>query len=147
MKTPVIVLALAILSLSISSCQKEITGEGKVPIDTTGTVNTGFLVKTYTEDVTSLTGQRFATTYNLSYDQSGRIKSLVSTTNAGDKFVYQYNSNNTYSMELFNSNVLSIHEDFLLIVLDLWIAQGSITMQVIPPLKSISTMIRSNWCN
>ena len=55
MKTFVIILSLAVVGLSITSCQKEITGEITLPTDTTGTVNPGFLVKTYTEDITSLT--------------------------------------------------------------------------------------------
>jgi hypothetical protein len=51
--------------------------------------------------------------FNLSYDANDRILSVVSSTNAGDKFVYQYGVNK-YSLEIFNSNVLSIHGDFFL---------------------------------
>ncbi len=93
--------------LSLSSCQKEI-----IPIDT-GTVGdtVSNRVLTYTEDATSSSGQ-FVNTFNVTYDASGRLMSLISASSPGDKFIYQYSSNNTFTMDLYNSNILSIHVDF-----------------------------------
>ncbi|MCY7420847.1 MAG: hypothetical protein LH478_03780 [Chitinophagaceae bacterium] len=108
-------LMVPVLVFIFSSCQKEITGEVSRPTDTTGAVGTpggSFLVKTYTEDLKSSAGNLF-TKFNLSYDVNNRILSVVSSTNAGDKFLYQYGVNK-YSLEIFNSNVLSIHGDFFL---------------------------------
>jgi len=47
--------------------------------------------------------------YNLTYDGQGRILSLVCTSPAL-KFVYQYNSNNTFTSDVYTNNVLEIHE-------------------------------------
>ena len=111
-------LLLPLFVMFFSSCQKEITGEIARPTDTTGTGGTGgpvgstSLVKTYTEDITSAS-VNLKVTFDLSYDASDRIISMVSATNAGDKFVYQYNSNK-YSSDIYNSNRLSIHADFYL---------------------------------
>ncbi len=111
-------LLLPLFVMFFSSCQKEITGEVARPTDTTGTGGTGgpvgstSLVKTYTEDITSA-GGNYKRTFNLSYDANDRIIGMVSTTNAGDKFVYQ-SGTNKYSSDLYNSNVLSIHADFYL---------------------------------
>ncbi|MEP7376396.1 MAG: hypothetical protein ABI675_23565 [Chitinophagaceae bacterium] len=88
-----------------SSCQKD-TG-GDLPTSTDR-------VKSYTEDITSGLIGNSVTTYNLTYDGSNRITGLVSASNPGDKFLYTYNSATTFSMEIFNSNVRVIHEDFFL---------------------------------
>jgi YD repeat-containing protein len=70
----------------------------------------GSLPKTYTEDVRS-TGFNSLTTYNLTYDGNNRITSMTSIPEpAIVKFVYKYSSNNSLTMDLYNSNVLSIHE-------------------------------------
>jgi hypothetical protein len=39
---------------------------------------------------------------------------MISASSPGDKFIYQYNSNNTYTLDLYNSNILSIHEVFFI---------------------------------
>jgi hypothetical protein len=70
------------------------------------------LPKTFTEDVTSAGLGHLVETVNLQYDGNGRITSLVSTTTPGTKSVYQYNSNNTFTMDLYESNQLTIHEIF-----------------------------------
>lgn len=89
-----------------ASCQKNITDTIAPPVSPR--------VKTYTEDVTTASIGHSVITYNLSYDASGRLTSFVSASSPGDKFIYQYNSNNTYTMDLYNSNALSIHEVFFL---------------------------------
>jgi len=79
--------------------------------DTTQSYLTG-RVKTYTEAVT-YTGGSYSTTYNLSYDGAGRLVTMVDATAPGDKFVYSYGPT-SYTMEIFNSGILDIHEDFFL---------------------------------
>lgn len=109
---------LPLFVLFFSSCQKEISGEIARPTDTTrtrgtgGTLGSSFLVKTYTEDITTASGN-LKVTFDLKYDISDRIVSMISRANAGDKFVYQYSANK-FTMDLFNSNVLSIHMDCFL---------------------------------
>jgi len=76
--------------------------------------NAANLPKTYTEDITSSGIGNSKTTYNLSYDGNGRLTSLVSASAPGNKFVYKYNTNSTYTMDLFISNFLSIHENFFI---------------------------------
>jgi len=89
-----------------SSCQKEYT-----PDIIPGTTNSNTsLVKTYTEEITSGSMVVYSNTYDISYDANNRIVSMISRSNAGDKFIYKYNSNNTYTMDLYNSNVVSIHQ-------------------------------------
>lgn len=66
-------------------------------------------VKTYTEDITSPSFGHIVTTYNLNYDASDRITSMVSTSNAGDKFVYSYPSDNTIWSDLYVGGALGIH--------------------------------------
>lgn len=70
--------------------------------------------KKYTETITSSVLGNSSTTYNLTYDANGRIISMADASGSGDKFVYQYNANNTFTMDLYNSNVLSIHEIFFI---------------------------------
>jgi len=72
------------------------------------------LPKTYTEAITSSVLGNSTTTYNLTYDANNRIISVTSASSAGSRFTYQYNSNNTYTMDLYNSNVLSVHELFFI---------------------------------
>lgn len=88
----------------ITSCQKQIDNPDPNP-----TVPPAIdRVKTYTEDYTASSGH-YVNTYNLSYDANGRITSLVSSTSPGDKFVYTY-STGSFTLDLYNSNLLSIHE-------------------------------------
>jgi len=68
------------------------------------------LPKTYTEDIRS-TGFNSLTTYTLTYDGNNRITSMTAIPEpAVVKFVYTYSSINSLTMDLYNSNVLSIHE-------------------------------------
>jgi YD repeat-containing protein len=90
------------------SCQKELGQEG------TAGINNSHRVKTYTEAITSSSLGNSITTYNLSYDNSGRVTSIVSASSPGDKFVYAFPSATKFTMDLYNGGVLSIHEDFFL---------------------------------
>ena len=76
----------------------------------TPSADSASLPKTYTEDIRS-TGFNSLTTYNLTYDGNNRITSMTAIPEpAIIKFVYKYSSNNSLTMDLYNSNVLSIHE-------------------------------------
>jgi hypothetical protein len=102
-------IALAIIVLvALASCQKEYSTEDAAGDTPTPSIR----VKTYTEDLTS-GGTHTVTTFDLSYDNSNRLISMISETNAGDKFVFNYSSG-SYTGDIFNSNALSIHEVFFL---------------------------------
>jgi hypothetical protein len=100
MKITTLVIA-GFLILSIVSCKKEnnnsnnsSSGQPKVYIE---------------ESRSSPVYGNIKAVYNLTYDGDGRILSLISTSPAL-KFVYQYNSNNTFTMDLYTNNTLDIHE-------------------------------------
>jgi len=101
---------LFIAAITFSSCEKEfnymITPSGS-PSNSMSSK-----VKAYTEDVASSSGHS-VTTFNLSYDTKDRITSLISATLPGDKFVYQY-TNNSFSVDIYNSNQLSIHSVYFI---------------------------------
>jgi hypothetical protein len=70
--------------------------------------------KTYIEDI-RITGYNSLTTYNLSYDGNGRMISMTAIPEpAIVKFLYNYTSASTFTMDLYNSNALSIHENLWL---------------------------------
>lgn len=91
--------------IMFSSCQKDTGGDPPTTTDK---------VKSYTEDITSGSIGNSVTTYNLSYDGSDRITSIISASNPGDKFLFSYNSATNYSMDIYSSNTRVIHEDFFL---------------------------------
>lgn len=94
------------IAISITSCQKQFEDLTTIP----GT--TSSRVKTYTEDITAAGGHT-STTFNLTYDANGRLTSMISASNAGDKFIYQY-SGNTITLDIFNLNVATLHGLFFL---------------------------------
>lgn len=100
-------LAFAVIIL-FTSCGKEYS------TDTGSTPTTSNKVKTYTEDVTSNYLGNSYTTYDLSYDASDRLISIISKTNSGDKSLFHFPSNSLFTIDLYNSGSLSIHEDFFL---------------------------------
>jgi hypothetical protein len=72
------------------------------------------LPKTYTEDLHSVAINTL-TTYNLSYDARNRLISMVSIPEPAIlKFVYQYPTDKTVVMDMYNYGDLSIHENFWL---------------------------------
>jgi hypothetical protein len=72
------------------------------------------LPKTYTEDLHSVAISNL-TTYNLSYDGKNRLIGMVSIPEPSIlKFVYQYPTDNTVTMDMYNYGDLSIHENFWL---------------------------------
>jgi len=88
-----------------SSCQKD-----KQP-DANTNLNK---VKTYTENITSPGGGTIAATFNVGYDGNNRITSLTQTNASGIKFLFTYTSDTKYSMDLYESGSISVHEDFFL---------------------------------
>ncbi len=106
MRTINLLFSLGILFI-FNSCQKQLpdadpSNPGTPPI------NTSSKIKTYTEDATDANGHNVVT-FNVNYDASNRVTSLVSTSNTGDKFVYQYTAN-TFILDIYNSGALSIHD-------------------------------------
>ena len=98
-----ILLAALVTTIAVSSCQKEISPESPSSPVTSK-------IKTYTEDVTSA-GSHSTITFNVNYDGSDRLISMVSASSPGDKFLYQYSSGN-FTIDLYNSSSISIHEIF-----------------------------------
>ncbi len=101
------------VGLLFSSCQKELTidlpSSGSTP-----TATNSLKVKTYSEYVGSNSSQQvLSDSFNLTYDSKDRLTSAISIIHPG-KFTYTYNTNNTYTMDLYVGNTLSIHELFLL---------------------------------
>lgn len=103
MRTPKLLLAIALIML-FAACSKE-----KSVIDPSNPTNIS-KVKTYTEDLTA-GGTHSVVTYDLAYDNSNRLISMISEASAGDKFLFKYNTNN-FTGDIYNSNNLSIHEIF-----------------------------------
>lgn len=99
--------------LLFSSCQKEITSD-LVSSDSTSITTNSSKVKTYSEYIGSASSQPVLfDSFNLTYDSKDRLTSLVSIINPG-KFIYAYNANNTYTMDMYVGNTLSIHALFFL---------------------------------
>ena len=92
-------LVFCIAILFLFSCKKTDTIQS--PGGTTATI------KTYIEQVVS-PGYNTADTFNVSYDASNRVISLISIHPSGGKFIYQYNSNSTYNLDIINGTHLSI---------------------------------------
>ncbi|MEO6453732.1 MAG: hypothetical protein ABIN97_06675 [Ginsengibacter sp.] len=110
----ILTLLISFLSLLFFSCQKEFSATiDPTKVDTTGTTPSSNKIKTYTEDITA-GGLHVVVTFNVAYDASDRVISLTSASSPGDKFLYTYNSNNTIELDLYNSNVITIHEIFFL---------------------------------
>jgi hypothetical protein len=87
--------------LLFAACKKD---------NNTPSTGSASLPKTYTEDIRSA-GFNSLTTYNLTYDGNNRITSMTAIPEPPIvKFVYKYPSNTSITMDLYNSNVLSIHE-------------------------------------
>lgn len=101
---------LLVISIAIlfTSCQKDYSDGLNAP----GTPGASSKVKTYTEDVTA-GGNHVTATFNIAYDGDNKIISMTSAASAGDRFEYHY-AGGRYSRDLYNSNKLSIHEDFFL---------------------------------
>lgn len=105
MRTINLLFSLGILFI-FTSCQKELSPGDPSNPGTPPAITSK--IKTYTEDVTDANGHTVVT-FNVNYDASNKVTSLVSTSNTGDKFVYQYTSN-SFVVDLYNSGALSVHD-------------------------------------
>ncbi len=103
------IFTISISIIFISSCQKEVSVEQS----TSGGSNSKAKIKSYNEKLTS-SSENYSLTFNIGYDSKDRFNSMVSTSNSGDKFLYSYPSSSKYTLDLYNSGVLSIHVDFFL---------------------------------
>jgi hypothetical protein len=96
------------------SCEKEYSFEGRpltadtlltaTPVIDTALKDTSFLVRRYTEK----RGNNFQE-YNFSYDSQDRLVSKISVSGTS-QFIYQYNTNNTFTVDFFNGSLLSTRE-------------------------------------
>jgi YD repeat-containing protein len=94
-------LAVAIVFCFLVSCKKNNNNSTSNPNR----------VKTYIEEVH---GAAFVSkdTFNLTYDNSGRLISLISVSGK-QKFLYAYSSNTSYTLDLYENGQFNIHERFL----------------------------------
>ena len=108
---------LIIVICIFSSCQKTIPDYvNGVGGDGTSTSNSS-LVKTYSEDVYSVSApdQHSRDSFGLTYDNKGRLLSLTQLDSAnGYKFIYQYNNNNTITLDQYDNGSLQTHENVYL---------------------------------
>lgn len=70
-------------------------------------------VKSYTEAISS-PAYSVSVTFNIGYDAGNRITDVTSATSPGDKFLFTYHSNDHYSMDIYTSGTVEIHEEFFL---------------------------------
>lgn len=99
-------LQLLLLCLLFTACQKEASTDNP-------TNPSGNRLKKFTEKLEA-PGMSFSETFNVSYDNNGRISSLVSESNAGDKFEFAYPAANRRTLRIFSDNELSIHSDIFM---------------------------------
>jgi hypothetical protein len=100
-------LPLIICFIVLNACQKE-TSQDQSSGSAAGRV------KTYTETIISSSAGNSTTTFTISYDNSGRITSMISATSPGDKLLYSFPSANKFTMDMYGAGSLLIHEDFYL---------------------------------
>lgn len=70
-------------------------------------------VKSYSENFTS-SSENLSSVFNINYDANDRIISVVSMSRPGDKFLFNYDSEDHYTMDLYNGGSINIHEEFFL---------------------------------
>jgi YD repeat-containing protein len=100
-----------------SSCKKEVafnnpaapstdtTVTNTTTTNTTNSTNTkAFLVKNSVATINNSSDE-----YNYLYDDQGRLLSRISPTGE-NKYIYKYNSDNSFTMDFFKNDVLSLHD-------------------------------------
>ena len=105
MKSKTLTLLSLGIALFLAACQKD-----KQPDANSNVLK----VKNYSEKVVSSDGDSIVANYNLSYDANNRITALSQVEVPGNKFLFIYESDSKYSMEIYLKGALSIHEDFFL---------------------------------
>jgi hypothetical protein len=71
-------------------------------------------VKSYTDSITSGNFGNSVTTFNLSYDASDRIVSIISAMDPGDKLLFSFPSGSHFTQDTYSGGSRIIHEDFFL---------------------------------
>lgn len=104
MKYPKLLLTLFGATILFHSCSKEKSPENN---------NNNSKVKSYTEAIAS-SNFNFSMTYHLSYDGKNRITAITPEGSSDSKISFTYQSNERYSMELYNSGNLEIKQDYFL---------------------------------
>jgi len=93
-------LAILLAALILGSCKKDNSTHPDVQT----------YPKTYTEDVRSLVVGNSKTTYDLTYDASNQLISMVSTpAPPATQFNYQYTSGTTFTLDLYLNGSLDTH--------------------------------------
>lgn len=105
MKITKTLLPSVIIILVFTSCKKEKSSDGNP--------SPSSKVKTYTENIDYGGGNTDNATFNMTYDANDRLVSMTSASSPGDRFEYKY-ATGSFTMDLYNSNALSIHETFFL---------------------------------
>lgn len=104
MKNHIIQFTLIAFVILFSSCGKKDNPEPN---------NNVSKVKTYTEEISS-PSYSSSVTLNLAYDADNRIIDIASAASPEDKFLFTYNSSDNYSMDIYSSGIIEIHEEFFL---------------------------------
>lgn len=76
--------------------------------------NSLYKVKTYTEAINSPVEGNSSVTFNLDYDAQNKVTSITSASSPDNKFVITYPSKSNFSMDIYNSGLIFLHEDFFL---------------------------------
>lgn len=92
--------SLIIIAPNLDTAQK--------PVSDSTLKDTSFLVKNYVEKRGNTIEE-----YNFSYDSEGRLVSKISATGI-NRFIYQYNADNTFTMNFFKGSTLSVHQIYYL---------------------------------
>src|SRR5690349_11505744 len=97
-------LVIAIFVFTFSSCKKDDSVQSPAPTER---------IKTFTESINSSVFGVNSVTYNLSYDDQGRLSSMINTENAGNRFAFTYVQSG-FNMDIYSNNSIVIHEDIFL---------------------------------
>lgn len=98
----------------LTACNKNIDFPPGSNSDSTDTSKTSLgLPKTYTEEISSSAYGNSKTTYNLSYDASGRLVLLAQANDPTTKMVYKYDAT-MYTLDIYGGGEQSLHEEFYL---------------------------------
>jgi len=97
MKTSTIYCCIFLLIVTASSCGKDSAGN-----------NASHQLKSYTEDITAVGGHTVQT-YNVNYDEQGRITSIESTNRHGSRMLYQYSAENSFTYDRYEDTLHFIH--------------------------------------
>ena len=92
---------IALFAFTLASCKKDDSVQSVAPKDR---------IKTYTESINSSVLGVNSYTWNLSYDDRGRLSTMVNAENSGNRFVFTY-AENGFDMDIFSGNAIVIHQD------------------------------------